>query len=153
MTRFLTIALVVLSIGCGSSHADTLRQHTLAAVAVRGVNEAGAELLEGECERQAVGAAESGDTVAAAEIAVGSVLRRCEQLVVTQHTVATAYEGWTRMLLLMAVKEMDFDREALMHLALEVVRLYGDLATAIEAWADVDMPNLPAVVGSLMGEE
>lgn len=153
MIRALAIAAAaVLFMGCGGVNA-TLRQHAIAASSLNAVNESAVVALEGECERRAGAAAESGATADEGERAALDVLRTCEQLAHTQHAVAEAHDGWTRTLLLMAVKEETFDKEILMHLALELVRLYMELEDAVEAWApDVDFPDLPEVVRSVVGE-
>ena len=144
---FPLVLAAMLSFGCGASGIQIQAQ---SATALRTVNDDAVELIETTCEEKSAEAANNANvSTDQAELDAQAILETCHSIKDAQHAVAASHDTWS-MALLAAVAEDEYDLQALLLLAMAVVRLYGEVVP-IAASLDIELPELPPIVNTLTG--
>lgn len=133
--------------GCGPG---AIGAHAAAADAVREINNTTVDLIETTCRQKALDAArDPSATTDEAEANALAVAETCHTIENAQHTFAAAHDTWVSGLL-QAVAEDEFDVQASIRLAVDVLQLYGELVV-LAADFGAELPELPPIVLQLIG--
>lgn len=148
MKHLIFLPLVMLmSIGCGASG---VRYQASALQATRTMNDEAVLVIEQQCAFKSAEAARNPDvTTDQAEVDSSAILETCEEISAAQHLVAESHTTWGKALL-KQISDDEFEMEALLTLAVQLVVLYGEVQVVADQ-IGIELPAVPDVLQGLIG--